>query len=94
VTQQEKELVWLAKKVKRDEDLIDRLETHLDDNHHKWSKEVIAAFLDGLLKKKDQMWYEMHRLEKLAWQVVEYREKRGEVPPRDALFVFNEVTQR
>lgn len=47
-----------------------------------------------LLKKKDQLDYEVHRLEKLAWRIVEERDRKGELPDKEAMFIFNEVTQR
>lgn len=90
----ERELVWLARKVQDDEDLIYRLEVYFEEFRHKWSKDVERGFIDMLFKRKDQFNYEEHRLEKLAWQVVEDREQKGELPDRDALVVFNQVTGR
>lgn len=92
MNQQEQELVWLARKIQDDEDLIYRLEVYYEDFHHLWSREVDRGFVDMLFKMKDQFNYEEHRLEKLAWQVVEDRERRGQMPDREALVVFNQVT--
>lgn len=92
MTQQERELVWLAQKVKKDADMIERMEDYCDSHHQGWSKEVTGSFLDMILKKKDQMWYEEHRLELLAWKILEDRERKGEVPSREVMAVYNEVT--
>lgn len=92
MNQLEQQLVWLAGKVKHDGDLIERLEDYCDSHHHGWSKEVTNSFLTDLEQRKMQLDYEEHRLELLCWKVVEDRESRGEVPDREALFIFNEVT--
>lgn len=92
MNQQEQELVWLARKVEADEDLIMRLELYMEDHQRFWSKEVTFDFAEMLFKKRDQLHYEEHRLEKLAWKIAEERENRGERLSRDALVVFNQVT--
>jgi hypothetical protein len=94
VNQQEKELVWLARKVEADEDLILRLELYMETHQRDWSKEVTRDFVQMLFNKRDQFHYEEHRLEKLAWQIAEDRENRGEMLSKDALVVFNQVTGR
>lgn len=92
MNQQERALVWLARKIDQDEDLIERLEDYMDSHHRLWSKEVTIDFLNMLEEKKRQMWYETHRLEKMAWQIAEDRENSGTLPDREALVVFNKVT--
>lgn len=72
--EQELELAWLVKKVKDNENLVERAEDYFEENHHRWSKEVTAYFLDMLEKMKDQLYYEQHRLEKLAWKLEMDRE--------------------
>ncbi len=76
MTQQERELVWLTQKIKKDEELIELLEDYMDANHYRWSKGVTMCFLDMILKKKDQLYYEQHRQEKLAWRIHDERENR------------------
>lgn len=92
MTQQEQELVWLAQKVKRNADAIDRLEDYLDSHHQQWSKTVTSGMLDMIYKMKDQMWYEEHRLELLAWKIVADREAKGELPSSEVMVIYNEVT--
>lgn len=75
MTQQERELVWLTKKVKADEDLIEKAEEYFDENQHRWSRGVLYSFMNMLERKKDQLYYEQHRLEMLAWKIVEARER-------------------
>lgn len=94
MTQQERELVWLAQKVKKDADLIERMEDYCDSHHRGWSKEVTGGFLDMIFQKQDQRWYEEHRLELLAWKIIEERERKGETPSTAVMVVFNEVTNR
>lgn len=74
LTQLEQELVWLTKKVKADESLIQRAEDFFDAKQYLWSRDVLAYFLDMLERKKEQLYYEQHRLEKLAWQIVMERD--------------------
>lgn len=74
LTHQERELVWLTKKVKVDEDLIERAEAYFDEHQHLWSRGVLYSFLNLLERKKDQLYYEQHQLEMLAWRIVENRE--------------------
>lgn len=67
--EQELELAWLTQKVKRDESLVERAEVYFDQNRYRWSKGVTACFLADLEDIKTQLYYEQHRLEKLAWQL-------------------------
>lgn len=73
----EEQLVWLTKKTRRDKELIDRAETFFDDHQYDWSRGVLNLFLIMIEKMKDQLYYEEHRLEMLAWQIVEAREGRS-----------------
>lgn len=73
----EEQLVWLGRKVTRDKDLIERAEVYFDNHQHNWSRGVLNYFLIMIEKMKDQLYYEEHRLELLAWQVVEAREGRS-----------------
>lgn len=70
----EEQLAWLTEKVRRDKDLIARAEEFFDDKQYGWSRGVLNLFLMMLERMKDQLYYEEHRLEMLAWQIVEARE--------------------
>lgn len=74
--------------------MIERMEDYCDAHHRGWSKEITNGFLDIILKKQDQLWYEEHRLELLAWKIIEDREHRGELPSTEVMVVFNEVTNQ
>lgn len=77
LTHLETELVWLTKKVRRDTDLIATAYEFFDEKQQQWSRGVVNLFLMTLEKMQDQLNYEEHRLEMLAWQIVEYREGRS-----------------
>jgi hypothetical protein len=70
----ELELAWLTKKVAVDEYDLERAELYFDRNRHKWSKGVTAYYLEALEEMKDQLYFEQHRLEKLAWQIIMERD--------------------
>jgi hypothetical protein len=85
VTQQETELVWLTKKVKTSESLIERAQAYFDEHRFRWPREIEAEFFFRLERMKDQLYFEQSQLEKLAWQIHEERERlagREEVSPR------------
>lgn len=73
----EEQLVWLTRKTRRDQDLIKRAEAFFDDHQYDWSRGVLNLFMIMIEKMKDQLYYEEHRLEMLAWQIVEAREGRS-----------------
>jgi hypothetical protein len=77
LTQLEQELIWLTKKVNADEDRINRAEDYFDEHQREWSRGVLATWLNTIEQMKDQLYYEQHRLEMLAWQLVEAREGRS-----------------
>lgn len=77
LSQLEEQLVWLTKKIRRDKDLIARAEAFFDEHQTAWSRAVLNLFLIMIEKMKDQLYYEEHRLEMLAWQIVEAREGRS-----------------
>lgn len=70
----EEQLVWLTQKIRRDKDLIARAEEFFDEHQRTWSRSVLNRFLITLEKMRDQLNYEEHRMEMLAWQIVEARE--------------------
>lgn len=74
LTQLEQELVWLTKKVNADEDRINRAEEYFDKHQRDWSRGVLSRWLNTIEAMKDQLYYEQHRLEMLAWQIIEARE--------------------
>lgn len=73
----EQELAWLTEKIRRDKQLIDEAEEFFDECQYHWSRGVLNLFLMAIEKMKDQLNYEEHRLEMLAWQIVEAREGRS-----------------
>lgn len=77
LNQMEQELVWLTKKVNADEDRIKRAEDYFDEHQWEWSRGVLSYWLNMIEAMKDQHYYEQHRLEMLAWQIVEAREGRS-----------------
>lgn len=88
MTKQETELVWLTQKVQASEDLIRRAQDFFDDHRFKWSRGVEDAFYKLLEQKLDQLFFEQSRLEKLAWQIHEERERlagREGVVPRSLM---------
>lgn len=66
--------MWLTRKVRRDKDLIARAQIFFDDHQYYWSRAVMNLFLIMLEGMKDRLYYEEHRLEMLAWKIVEARE--------------------
>lgn len=70
----ELELAWLTKKLKENESLLAGAEEYFEEYHHRWSKGVTAYFMDMLERKRDQLYYEQHRHEKLAWRLVMERD--------------------
>ena len=74
LTHLEQELVWLTQKVNRDKALIAGLEKFFDKKQANWSREVLDEFLRRLEQMRDQLYFEEHRLEMLAWKIHEYRE--------------------
>jgi hypothetical protein len=81
-TPQERELVWLTKKVKDDADLIERASTYFREYESQWSMDIGDYFLKMLAQMKDQLNFKEHRLEQLAWKIVKEREENalGKVP--------------
>lgn len=74
LTQLERELLWLEQKLKRDEALIKKAETYFKEKQHLWSRGVLEYFFTTLERKKEQLFYEQHRQEKLAWQIIMERD--------------------
>lgn len=76
LSQLEQELVWLTQKVKKSEALIESAEAFFEEKQRHWSRDVVGYFFDALQRKKDQLYYEQHVLEKLAWQIAMERDAR------------------
>lgn len=83
LTHLEEQLVWLTRKVRRDKDLIARAQEFFDDRQINWTRAVMNLFLIMIEKMQDQLYYEEHRLEMLAWEIVEAREGRSTGIPRN-----------
>jgi hypothetical protein len=83
----EQEYSWLSEKIRRDKKLIDDAEAFFDEKQYNWSRGVLNLFLCMIEKMKDQLDYEEHRHEMLAWQIVEAREGRSiEIFPTESNF--------
>lgn len=63
------ELQLLLAKIRESEDLIDRAETYFHEHHRDWSDGVGAYFEILLERKRDQVYYEKHLVEKLGWNI-------------------------
>jgi hypothetical protein len=74
--ERELELAWLTKKLKASESLLERAQAYFANHHEEWSKGVTAYFMDMLMRKQDQLYYEQHRHEELAWQLVMERDAK------------------
>lgn len=72
----ELELAWLTKKLAASERRVADAEAYFKEHSHRWSKGVTDYFLYMLERKKDQLYYEQHRHEKLAWKVILERDAR------------------
>lgn len=70
----ELEIAWLTRKVKADTGFVKRAEEYFEANQHRWSREVVGRFFDALERKKEQLYYEQHMLEKRAWELVMERD--------------------
>lgn len=77
LTRLETELVWLAKRVNKLESLVERVGEYFDTHQQYWSEGFIASFLADLRKLKDHLYFEQSQLERVAWLVVEERERRS-----------------
>jgi recombinational DNA repair ATPase RecF len=73
----ETELVWLGRRVEERQSMLRRLDEYFTDKQGNWSREVVEYFWEMIEKMNDQLYFESSRLEKLAWQVHDERE-RGE----------------
>lgn len=71
----ETELVWLTKRVNEREDMLRRLDEYFTDKQGNWSREVVLYFWELIEKMGDQLYFESSRLEKLAWQIHDERER-------------------
>lgn len=60
------ELTHLLQKVRRSEDLVERLEVFFDEHHAEWSPDLTACFMDQLERKKEQIDYEWHLVAKMG----------------------------
>lgn len=60
------ELVRLLEKTAEDSHLISKADLYFEDHKHLWSREVRAAFLDLLERKKDRLHYECHRARRIG----------------------------
>jgi hypothetical protein len=69
MSSREIELAWLIHRIHHSEALIARAYQYFYDYNHLWSKGVSSYFLDMLERKKDQLYYEKHRAEKLGWLI-------------------------
>lgn len=69
------ELILLLDKIAEDEDLINRAEEYFIQYHRLWSGDVAAYFEDMLERKRDQLYYEKDRLEKMGQAIATDRDR-------------------
>lgn len=63
------EIQLLLDKIQQGEDLIERAEAYFKEKSSGWSDGVAAAFEIFLERKRDQIHYEKHLLERMGWRV-------------------------
>lgn len=63
------ELAMLLDKIEVDEDLIERLELFYAERLEDWSDEFIAHFEKFLERKREQLYFEQTRAERLGWRI-------------------------
>lgn len=63
------EITLLVNKISDSEDLIERAEAFYAEHSHEWSDGVAAYFEIFLERKRDQVHYEKHLLERMGWRV-------------------------
>lgn len=62
------EIQLLVDKIREGEDLIERAEAYFKEKSSGWSDGVAAAFEIYLERKRDQIHYEKHLLERMGWK--------------------------
>lgn len=70
----ERELIWLLRKIKDDEEFIETMEEFFFDRHYEWHSDFTGFFMDRIKELKDQLYYKEYRLEQLSWQIIKIRE--------------------
>lgn len=71
------ELEQLLLRITDSEDFIDRAERFFKENSKEWSDELAISFESFLENKREQVWYEKVRVERMGWNVA-----LGTWPPR------------
>lgn len=73
------ELQVLLEKVQRSEDLVRRATEFRETRHYNWSKGVDSYFQDWLERKREQIDYERHRIDRLGQAIAAgWRSMRGD----------------
>lgn len=74
MTQLEQELIWLARKVEKDEDFLKRAEAYFRLRQANWSRGVMTTFRLMLDEQTRQLNFEQTRLEKITAQIIMERD--------------------
>lgn len=65
----ETELTQLLDKIAESEDLIERAEVFAAEHSNEWSVGVAAYFEIFLERKRDQVYFEKHLVERMGWRI-------------------------
>lgn len=67
----------LVLRINKAKDLLDRAEAYFEEHHREWSDGVAGEFQDLLEAKRDMIDYELHRVERMGWDIVLHRNPYG-----------------
>lgn len=73
------ELTLLLDKIRASEDLVERAEIYFAEKSHQWSDGVAMEFEKFLERKRDQIHYEYHLLERMGWKVALGHDSRMDI---------------
>lgn len=63
------EVALLLAKIRKSEDLIERAEAYFNEHHRDWSDGVALYFERFLERKREQVYFEQHLVEKMGWNI-------------------------
>lgn len=69
------ELQLLLDKVHASEELVARCEAFYETHHRAWRSDVASYFLDFIMRKRDQIHYEWHRVYHMGARIAQARAK-------------------
>lgn len=73
------EIQLLLDKIHASEDLVERAEAFFAEKNKQWSDGVAMEFEKFLERKRDQIHYEYHLLERMGWKVALGHDSRMDV---------------